>query len=152
MKQIIQYSVLILLTGCVGFVGCKKEEFTTPFGVTSPPSPPSTPTDTLSGKEFLFEDLQWVHAGPGGVAEEEIWIAVENRPELFNNPSRQMEVSIKFDTSSAWINVPRWNWPVVPANPGYLYIIMYNSSFYVESYPLNFQLIGRKASLKIKFL
>lgn len=149
MKKIIQYSVFISLTACVSFVACKKEEHASPFGVTSPPA---KPTETLSGKEFIFEDLPWILAGPGAVADEEIWIGVENRPDLFNNNLRSMEVSIKFDTSSAWINVPRWNWPVVPANPGYLYIIMYNSSFYVESYPLNSQLIGRKASLKIKFL
>lgn len=149
MKRITRYSVFISLTACVSIVACKKEELASPFDVTSPTS---ISTDTLKGKEFIFEDLPWILAGPGGIADEEIWVGVEKRPDLFNNNLRPMEVSIKFDTSSAWINVPRWNWPAVPANHGYLYIIMYNSSFYVESYPLNFQLIGRKASLKIKLL
>jgi len=157
MKKIRQYSILIMLTGSVSFTSCKKEKSATSFvsSIHTPQYPPLSPqlgTDTLNGKEFLFNDLAWVHAGPGAIAEEEVWVGVENRPDLFNNPLRSMEVSIKSDTSAVWITVPKWNWPTIPANSGYVHVIMYNSSFYVESYPLNIQLIGTRVSLKIKFL
>jgi hypothetical protein len=112
----------------------------------------SVKLDTLTGKEFIFQDLKWTHAGPGAIAEEEIWIGIENRPDLFNNPQRPMEVAVKFDTSSSWLNIPKWDGATTPSSIGFVHLIMYGNSFYVESYPTNFLLIGRNASLKIKFI
>ena len=108
--------------------------------------------DTLSGKEFIFNNLKWTHAGPGAIAEEEIWIGVETRPDLFWNTQRPMEVAVKFDTSSAWLNIPKWDGTITPSSVGFVHLIMHANSFYVESYPMNFSLIDRQASLKIKFL
>lgn len=98
-----------------------------------------------------FENLLWTHAGPGAIADEEIWIGIEERPDLFNGQLKISEVKLKFDTSSSWLDIPKWDGTLTPPVNGYAYVIMYANSFYVESYPMNFQLIGRTASLKIKF-
>ncbi len=150
MIPVLKISTLLLSMTClVVFGSCKKEKYVYSFVITPPPPPP---VDTLKGKEFKFEDLPWVLAGPGPVADEEIWIGVENRTDLFSRP-RPVEVSIKFDTTAVWLTIPKWNSPAVPANNGFLYVMdTFYSSFYVESYPLSFQLIGRKASVKIRFL
>jgi len=114
--------------------------------------PPVYYQDSLTGKEFIFNNLEWTHAGPGAIAEEEIWIGVGNRPDLFRDPQRPLEVSVKFDTSSVWLNIPKWDGTITPSSIGFVHLIMYQNSFYVESYPMNFLLVDRKATLKIKFL
>ena len=137
------------------FVACNKEAILLTSTREQKPVVKDTSTikaDTLTGKEFIFNDLTWTHAGPGGIAEEEIWIGVENRPYLFHDPGRPMEVPVRFDTSSVWTNIPKSNGITTPSAIGFVHLIMYSNSFYVESYPMNFQLIGRKATLKIKFL
>ena len=143
----------MILIACMGLISCQKEKLLDSPRNTVLSSPPLLfPQDTLKGREFIFENLSWVHAGPGAIGEEEIWIGVENRPDLFSNPQRQMEVAVKFDTSTVWLNIPKWNGTLVPSSIGFVHLIMYASSFYVESHPMNFRLQGRKASLKIKFL
>jgi len=149
MKKVIQYSTLIILTGFVSFTSCKKGYISHTI---QPPHTPATAIDTLKGKEFIFSDLKWTLAGPGAVAEEEIWISLGKRPDLFNGAFRPMEVSIKLNTSTEWISAPNFYLPGVTSNRGYVYVIMYNTEFYVNSYPINFQLLGRTASLRIKFL
>lgn len=157
MKNILKIipSILILMI----VVACKKEPvFTTSIKTSNNELKPIVKgtgvviADTLKGKEFVFNDLKWTHAGEGAIAEEEIWIGVEDRPDLFSDPQRPLEVSVKFDTASTWSNVPRWDGTLVPSTVGFVHVIMYGNSFYVESYPINFMLINRKASLKIKFL
>ena len=140
----------------ISLSSCKKEK-TSISKTVSPPVVVDSKgttliTDTLKGKEFIFNDLIWTHAGPGAIAEEEIWIGVENRPDLFSNKQRQMEVAVKFDSSFVWLSIPKWDSTITPSGIGFVHLTMYENSFYVESYPMNFLLIGRKASLKIKFL
>lgn len=147
-------SVLVIIVSTL-FADCKKESIPIRLPHESKPVMKDSnivKADMLSGKEFIFNNLKWTHAGPGGIAEEEIWIGVENRPDLFGNTQKTMQVAVKFDTSSAWLNIPKWDGTIIPSSVGFVHLIMYANSFYVESYPMNFSLTGRQASLKIKFL
>lgn len=143
-------STFIAIT--IFLVACRKEIVRAKTNIGESVKSESVKSDTLTGKEFIFQDLKWIHAGQGAIAEEEIWIGVENRPDLFSNSQRPMEVAVKFDTSSLWSNIPKWDGKTTPSNIGFVHLIMYANSFYVESCPMNFLLIGRKASLKIKFI
>lgn len=156
MKNILTAIPIILILLFV--VACKKEpESISPIKRSKTELQPGgnpffVKADTLTGKEFMFTDLKWTHAGQGAITEEEIWIGVENRPDLFGDSQRPLEVAVKFDTASAWLPIPKWDGTLVPSGVGFVHLIMYGNSFYIESFPMNFSLINRKASLKIKFL
>jgi hypothetical protein len=105
--------------------------------------------DSLSGHEFLFNNLAWFYDVVDG-----LYVSTPSRPALFFQQNDSMEVYIRLDTSTVWINVPRWVSPL-PANNGYLYEIVNGpgtSFLFVDSHPINYTLLGTFASIKVKFL
>ena len=109
--------------------------------------------DTLRGKEFSFSDLTWEYynSGAGSPSWDEIYLITPARPELFYNRNLNAEVFLKFDTAANWVEVKsdgQYN-PILPLQ--YLYIT-YSPHLVINVWPLNFQLVGRKASIKVKFL
>lgn len=152
MKPVIKFAAYILLTSSIFFVACKKEKPVS--SVVTPPPPPDT---TLSGKEFIFNDLIWT-VDVNSV----ICASVDNRPDLFlKNIGRPIEVSIRLNALAAWILVPAWSSPT-PSHNGFLYNWAlpripnpYNPYFYffqVLPEPYNFQLEGTRVSIRVKFL
>jgi hypothetical protein len=97
--------------------------------------------DTLSVKEFVFESW-WVLTND---IQEEIEAATEDRPELFDNPSKTMRVSIKLENSTNWIDVP----------DGYTFnnysYFIYNHRFLdiYSPHPLDYSLNGKRVSIKV---
>lgn len=150
MKKILQYSVFVALTACVSFIACKKEEHITRY--VWPPVPRLSPVqDSLSGREFIFNDLAWQSWGNSIVALE---VPGTNS---FLLP-RNIEVSI--DSASTWLNVPFYavefgmGAPVpYPSNNGYIYDNNYfNDVFLFAIGSTNSQLVGTTSSVKIRVL
>jgi hypothetical protein len=109
--------------------------------------------DTLSGKEFIFQN-RWEGDSlyNPGVA---LWI---DAPSLFYTAYRLLDVSLQFDTSITWLDVPRLIYPGWPSNPGYLYHLGQDadsgSPAKLEIYNTNwnYALINRKVNVRVKFL
>ena len=119
-----------------------------------PPPPPPPPS--LSGQEFLFDSLTWTfYDGRFDVGVDDIYLKTPPRADLFPwltyHTYLNAEVLIKFDTASNWVIVKSIDLyePAIPVQ--YMYWI-HLSSLFVDILPLNYQLIGRKAAIKVKFL
>ena len=99
----------------------------------------------LAGREFMFDSMVW----EVNDFNQQLFLIVQ-RPDPFFNPNWTYEVSIKPDTSSAWINVVRAavNSPQSPDN--FLYSISFGT-IVIYSRQTNNQLTV-PVSLKIKFL
>lgn len=152
MKSRLKHSALVLLIGAGLFLSCSKPETPPPNRFATPPPP----LPSLSGQEFLFDSLTWIFFdGRFDVGVDEIYLQTTARPDLFPwftySTYLNAEVLLKFDTASNWINVKSVdiNDPAIPVQ--YQYWVNLRCLF-VHIVPLNYQLIGRKASIKIKFL
>jgi hypothetical protein len=148
----LKHSALVVLIGAGLFLSCSKPELPQTNRFDTSPSPPPS----LSGQEFLFDSLTWTFLdGRFDVGVDEIYLQTPARPDLFPwftySTYLNAEVLVKFDTASNWINVKSVdiNDPTIPVQYQYW---VYSRSLYVHMVPLNFQLVGRKASIKIKFL
>ena len=160
MKQVLKFTTCILLFTLVSFTSCKKEPvIQLPIVAPSPPPPPPNPQqplppfppvhDSLSGREFLYNNLVWETWG-GPYVEVEI-----PNSHLFLN--RGIEVFI--DSASTWINTPFYTVEFglgvlpIPPNNGYIYDNNYFDSVFVFAIHPNFsQLIGTRVSVKVKVL
>lgn len=121
-----------------------------------------TVNNTLSGSEFIFQSLTWQLFSDGFAIDEEIYISIDpsNSFSIATMATLPVEVSIQFDTSSVWMNIPQWNWypnGSIPSNNGYIwYFPTYPYSatpyFLIDNYPFNYQLVGRNVKVKVKFL
>ena len=151
MKSQLKLSVLVLLIGGGLFFSCRKQEVQQINR-----SSPSQPPPSLSGQEFLFDSLTWIFFdGSFDVGVDDIYLKTPARPDLFPYLTYgtyiNAKVFMKFDTAGNWVDVESIDLydPAIPFQ--YRYWIHLNSLF-VNILPLNYQLIGRKASIKIKFL
>lgn len=151
MKLRLKHCALFLLIEAGLFLSCSKPDV--PQTNRFPPPPPSP---SLSGQEFLFDSLTWIFLdGRFDVGVDEIYLRTTERPDLFPwftySTYLNAEVLLKFDTANNWIDVKSVdiNDPAIPVQ--YQYWVNLRS-LYVHMVPLNYQLISRKASIKIKFL
>ena len=150
MKPIIKIISFVLIV--VVFLSCSKS----PIATNRPVVPPPPPPPSLSGQEFLFDSLTWIFFdGRFDVGIDDIYLKTPLRPDLFPwltySKSINAQVSLKFDTASNWVEVESIDHysPALPVQ--YLYWIYFNA-LYVNMFPLNYQLIDRKAAIKIKYL
>lgn len=114
--------------------------------------------NTLSGQEFIFDNLIWELADFYGMGLDDVYLGTPPRPNLFMNAPNQAynlyfpkDVYVKFDTTSTWLLVKSAAQfdPSIPVQ--YVYDIA-SPYLYVHVYALNYNLVGRKASIKVKFL
>ncbi len=151
MKLRLIHTALILLFGAVLILSCSKSKVTQPNRLPPPPPPPS-----LSGQEFQFDSLTWIfYDGQFDVGIDDIYLSTPRNADLFPwltyYSSLDAQVFLKFDTASNWIELKSADLYSPSANVQYIYWISLNS-LHVKILPLNYQLSGRKASVKIKFL
>ncbi|MBD0289197.1 MAG: hypothetical protein ICV79_27835 [Flavisolibacter sp.] len=146
--------MLVVSFAILFFTSCKKEH--TPETTNGPTPVPDTVKNALSGQEFIFNDLTWKLYDSGfGPTWDEIYLGTPARADLFvnapglnYNPKINAEVSVKFDTANYWEQVPPMNGA---AFNSFIYFV--NSPYlYVETALPNYSLIGKKASIKVKFL
>jgi hypothetical protein len=165
MKPILKFAAFVLMTINFVFIACEKEEPLTPI-ITSLPPPPPLPTpppqsplppfpplhDSLSDREFLYNNLTWQTWGNPYV---EIEI-----PDSHLFLIRGIEVSLSTDSFLPWINVPFYTVEFglgsplpFPVNNGYVYDNNnFDSVFLFAIVPNNNQLVGTTVSVKIKVL
>ncbi|TMI86640.1 MAG: hypothetical protein E6H08_20585, partial [Bacteroidetes bacterium] len=110
MKSIVNLSVLVFLICMMLLISCKKEKaYSTNLSAARQDSLLSTsPQDSLTGREFIFNELVWAYDVDGGG---NLYIGVENRPELFGNNNRSVEVSVKPDSSNTWTTIEKLLYP-----------------------------------------
>jgi hypothetical protein len=142
MKMLLKTQTAIIFIGIILIVSCKKKL----DGHTN-----ATPVNWMSGQEFIFNDLKWQVANDSGT--DEIFIITDNRPDLFfSNAAKQ--VFLKLDTSSVWIEIPTAS-NTLPASTTFYYdISTYNSNAFLyvdQNPPLNYHLVGRPASIRVKY-
>ena len=149
MKTILKFSTCIFFIGLITFISCSKN-----YSNSGSPSTPLQPLDTLSGREFEFNDLTWRQIVSWGTN-----VIVEiDRPDLFFNPFREQRVTMRFDTSATWLDVFRDSGSY-PAWPNFYYTIAGSDFFntvsgrlYIYPFPANYSIKGTKVSIKVKFL
>src|SRR5688572_48606 len=149
MKNSPKISSFIVLAWLAIFISCNKN----PSSIETPPPSPSL--DTLRGREFEFNDLTWqeIHSpGPNVI------VAI-HRPDLFFNPFRSLEVTIRLDTSAIWLGVLRDTGSPYPAGFDFFYTIGGSDFFHADGghlyiFPIsgNHSLVGTKVSIKVKFI
>jgi hypothetical protein len=161
MKPVLKFTACILLIGIIIFASCSKDSPVNNTSYNNPPPPPSPRNpqqplppfppvyDSLSGREFLYNNLVWeTWGGP--------YVVVEiPKSHLFLN--RGIEVFI--DSASTWINAPFYTVEFglgglpIPQNNGYIYDNNYFDSVFIFAIHPNYRhLIGTEVSVKVKVL
>jgi len=152
MKPSLKHNAIVVIIGAVFYLSCSKPEVPEPNRFPLPPPPPRS----LSGQEFLFDSLTWnFYDGSFDVGVDDIYLKTPPRADLFpwlpNSTYLNAQVFMKFDTASNWVEAKSREFYIPSIPVQYMYWI-YLNSLYVEILPLNYQLIGRKATIKVKFL
>lgn len=149
MKRLVNVSFFALLIWPAIFLSCSKDS--SPDG---PPPAPQQTLDTLSGREFEFNDLTWKGIPGWGT---NVMVDID-RPDLFFNLARPMKVAIRLDTSSVWLIV-FLDYGSYPAGINFYYATGWTDFFnalgghlYIYPVPPYFLLNGRKVSVKVKFI
>jgi hypothetical protein len=163
LKLIVWFSFALMLC-CYA---CKKENTVhTPPTPTQPPSPPPAPPppgvdSSLIGKEFTFtETWQLWTDGLGDM----IYVNVnpQNSFSIASLSYLRTQVSIQLDGTSAWIDIPFWNWygnnhSAFSSSNVYIWYFGHwpyydNVNFLIENYPYNYSLVGQPVKVKVKFI
>ncbi len=149
MKRFVNVSFFTLVIWPAIFLSCRKDS-----SLDGPAPAPQQTLDTLSGREFEFNDLTWKGIPGWGT---NVMVDID-RPDLFFNLARPMKVAIRLDTSFVWLNVFQ-DYGYYLAGINFYYSIGWTDFFnavgghlYIYPVPQYFLLNGRKASVKVKFL
>ena len=141
--------VLIIAILVTLLISCIKKDITEPEIINFTRTP-------LSGKEFTFDSLSWVHLVD--YPWEEIYIRTPDRPELFTNDATmynygefKAKIFLKFDTAFNWIEIKSNRYYDPALSEQYVYHIR-PPYLVVNVIPTRHLLIGRLAGIKVKFL
>lgn len=149
MKTVLKFISYALFAGIVIFISCSKNS----SNREAPPAPQAF-LDTLTGREFEFNDLIWREIAGLGTS---VMVEVD-RPDLFSNSFRVLKIKIRLDTSAIWLDVPHS--PGYPYPGGFNFFYFYggddfftvNGRLYIFPNPANPSLKGTKASIRVKFI
>ena len=141
------------LSGMMLLISCKKEKaYSTNLSAARKDLLLSTsPQDSLTGRELIFNELVWAYDADGSG---NLYIGVENRPELFSNNNRSVEVSVKPGSSNAWTIAEKFQYP---NSSEFVYSIYSNSLFlfhnpHIFPWSADTHLAGKVFSVKVRFL
>ena len=151
MKPIIKFIACGLIIGIIFFTSCKKENYVPSVVIPPQINLSTSPRDSLTGQEFIFNELVWAYDVDGGG---NLYIGVENRPELFSNSNRSVEVSVKPDSANTWTIAEKFQYP---NSSEFVYSIYSNSLFvfhnpHIFPWSADTHLAGKVFSVKVKFL
>ena len=127
-------------------ISCTKEPESISQSILSSPNPPigtvpnNNPVDSLTGREFTFNDLSWT-------SDSMYVFCIINRPDLFYLPERSLDVSISINDSQ-WMKISMCPYPTDPFfyepwPAGILKVYLYN---YMGA------LSNSRTSIKVRFL
>lgn len=158
MKPLLKFTAFALLSGVIFFISCKKEKPISSLVIPLTSPPPLS--DTLSGKEFIFDGLQWKLADFYGLGLDDIYVGTPARPDLFHNSIGLYynlnlpngKVYIKSEYSDNWIEITSSLFYQNGVSGPYLYDIIEPYLYVHAAYPLYYSLVGKRVSIKVKFL
>lgn len=137
------------------FSSCKKEVTVIHAAASTPPlygqTPSTSPNDSLKGKEFVFNELVWTYDNDGAA---NLYLGIENRPDLFSNGDRSVIVLLKPNSLNTWTTADKF---LYPNSSEFVYGI-YAKSLFIFHNPQIFpwspdtHLAGKVFSVKVKFL
>ena len=152
MNSILKFTACILLIGVVTSVSCNKNN---PVPNTSYNYPQQPIQDSLSGKEFVYNNLTW-----GTWGNQVVQVEVPNSYFLCLYFFPQRKIKVYIDSSFLGDGVPFYTVefgfgaPVpFPPNNGFIYDNNYFANLFLFAIGANNnQLIGSKVSVKVKVL
>jgi len=118
--------------------------------MTPPPPPALTRADTLSGREFFFNNLIWVEGYDDVVETNTLSLRIDNRADLFSSSTRKLEVSFRIDSSSVWI-YPGTSYHYASGD-FFHYTNLFRGYLVILTNYLDLDLIGKKSTVRVKFL
>ena len=151
MKTIIKFIACGLIIGIIFFTSCKKEN-DVPSVVIPPQINLSTsPQDSLTGREFIFNGLVWAYDVDGAG---NLYIDVEISPELLIHSNQSVEISVKPDSSNTWTIAEKFQYP---NSSEFVYNFFLNSLYVfhnqnIFTWPADTYSAGKVFSVKVKFL
>ena len=155
MKISINFRSYLAIAAMIFLSSCFKDGNGYMPGVNNGSISPVITNDTLKGKEFLFDNLVWEIYYNERDNVDNVLISINNRPDLFLYP-HDMEVLLMPDSSSGWVPV-RKSTAELPYY-GFLYHHhrytirgIDNYSFVIKPTPDDVALVGKIASVKVKF-
>jgi len=151
MKPIIKFIACGLIIGIIFFTSCKKENYVPSVVIPSQINLSTSPQDSLTGREFIFNGLVWAYDVDGAG---NLYIDVEIPPELLIHSNQSVEVSVKPDSSNTWTTIEKFQYP---NSSEYVYSIYSNSLFlfhnpHIFPWSADTHLAGKVFSVKVKFL
>ena len=151
MKSIVNLSVLVFLICMMLLISCKKEN-DVPSVVIPPQINLSTsPQDSLTGREFIFNGLVWAYDVDGAG---NLYIDVEISPELLIHSNQSVEISVKPDSSNTWTTIEKL---LYPNSSEFVYSIYSNSLFIfhnqnIFTWSADTYSAGKVFSVRVKFI
>jgi len=150
MKVVLIRAIIVTIFATLIFASCKKGVETVPNVITPPPPPVLPRADTLSGREFFFSNLIWVEGYDDEVETKTLFIRIDNRADLFKSSTRKLEVSFRIDSSSVWI-YPGTSYH--NASSDFIhYTNLFRGHLVILTHNLDPGLIGKKSTIRVKFL
>lgn len=137
---------------CLIFFSCGKEPLSSKLVFSPPPPPPPpAPVDTLGNREFILPGLTWEIGYDPFMDDQQVYVVTPARPDLFG-ASRQREIYFQFDSSAVRVPVQS-NYQCCMSTEYFWYYIQYSSAqLHILSNLVNYQLVGRRGSIVVKFL
>jgi hypothetical protein len=150
MKPILKFAACILLSS-VAFTSCKKENDVTPVVIPPQNNLSTSPQDSLTGREFIFNGLVWAYDADGGG---NLYIDVEIPPELLIHSNQSVEVSVKPDSSNTWTIAEKFQYP---NSSEFVYNFFLNSLYIfhnqnIFTWSADTYSAGKVFSVKVKFI
>ncbi len=105
----------------------------------------------LIGREVVFDSLTWKYEYVSDGCCDGLYLYTPERPDLFPSIHMNVEVSVKFDTASNWMQVKPW-FEIINYPYKFFFVGSSALALRIEVFPPIVALHGRKASVKIKFL
>ena len=150
MKKNLRNEMILITFAIFLFASCTKDMETLPNVITPPPPPALTRADTLSGREFFFNNLIWVEGYDAEIETNTLSIRIDNRADLFNSSTGKLEVSFRYDSSSVWI-YPGTSYH--NASSDFIhYTNLFRGHLVILTHNLDPGLIGKKSTIRVKFL
>jgi hypothetical protein len=155
MKSLRLVPIVSLVSLTVLFSACEKEGTVIHAAASTPylygQTLSASSHDSLTGKEFVFDELVWAYDVDGAA---NLYLGIENRPDLFCDSNRPVIVSLKPNSQNTWVTAEKFQYP----NSSEFVFSIYSRGLFIFHNPQIFpwspdtHLAGNVFSVRVKFL